>query len=87
MTVLEGIEIAKKNLIEVLPEMAHGPLQLEELETPPYASRWRFTFSTILAPANTTGSLAEVLRSRRIAKQVEIDTESGSLVAVKNTAA
>ena len=87
MTVQEGIEIARKNLIEVLPEMAASPLQLEELETPPYGSRWRFTFSTTLTPSHPNSSLAEVLRSRRVSKQVEIDTETGLLVALKNAAA
>lgn len=87
MTVQEGIEIARRNLLEVLPEMANSPLQLEEFETPPFASRWRFTFSTTMSPLHPASSLAEVLRSRRISKQVEIDTETGSLVALKNSAA
>ena len=65
MTVQEGIEIARKNLIEVLPEMANSPLN----------------------PTHPNNSLAEVLRSRRISKQVEIDTETGSLIALKNAVA
>jgi hypothetical protein len=89
MTVPEAVEVAKKHLVSVLPEYASGNLLLEELEVPPFGSRWRFTFSAI-SPSASSGaatSLAEVLRGRRVVKAVEIEAESGQLVSVKNAAA
>ncbi len=89
MTVPDAIEVAKKHLMSVLPDYAAGNLQLEELEVPPFGSRWRFTFSAI-SPSASSGAatnLAEMLRGRRVVKSVEIEAESGQLVSVKNAAA
>ena len=87
MTIPEGVEVAKRTLSELLPDVDETSWRLEELETPPYGTNWRFTFSAIVDPANPASSLAAVLRSRRITKQVEIDTQSGSLISMKNVAA
>jgi hypothetical protein len=85
MTVPEAIERAKQHLVTVLPEYAGVHLQLEELETPPSPSKWSFTFSaTFPLASNHASNLADVLRGRRISKSVQIDPESGALVAVKN---
>lgn len=87
MTVTEGVELAKKHLMEVLPELSGEAFRLEELETPPAGPRWRFTFSSMLPMPSGNPSLAEIIRGRRITKSVEIDPESGDLLAVKNAAA
>jgi hypothetical protein len=89
MTVPEAVEVAKQHLVSVLPDYAAGNLQLEELEVPPFGTRWTFTFSAI-APSTSNGqgvNLAEILRGRRMVKAVEIEAESGQLVSVKNAAA
>jgi hypothetical protein len=86
MTVAQGVEVAKKHLIEVLPDYASANLQLEELEAPPFGSKWTFTFSaTLPGPSNSYASnLAEVIRGRRVSKIVQIDAEEGTLISVKN---
>ena len=86
MTVPEAIEAAKGHLTVVLPEL-NDELQLEELETPPFKSTWRFTFSTTLPNSAPATTLAQLVRGRRISKSVEIDSETGALLAVKNVAA
>ena len=85
MTVPEAIQRSKDLLGSVIPELRPSDLQLEELETPPFSSRWRFTFSAIL-PINPSGtlSLPELMRGRRVSKAVEIDPETGDLISVKN---
>ena len=87
MTVPEAVEIAKKHLTDILPELAKADLQLEELETPPYGSRWSFTFSAILpVPAGAGATFSDVLRGRRVTKYVQVDTDTGALISVKNAA-
>ena len=87
MTVPEAVEVAKKHLVSILPDLAGAYLQLEELEAPPYGSKWSFTFSAMLptggGPAST---LSEVLRGRRVSKAVQLDSETGALISVKNAA-
>ena len=86
MTVPEAVDISKKHLVELLPELRHAEIRLEELDVPPYGNKWKFTFSAMSLPSSAT-SLGSVLRSVRIAKSVEIDPESGSLLSMKNAAA
>ena len=86
MTVPEAVSLAKTRLAKVMPTFSADALQLEELETPPFGNKWRFTFVAML-PAMSGSSLAEIARGRRIAKTVEIDSETGDLLAVKNAAA
>ncbi len=86
MTIPEGVEVAKKSLSELLPDI-DDTWQLEELETPPYGTNWRFTFTATVNPNTPATGLAAILRSRRVAKQVEIDSQSGSLISIKNAAA
>jgi hypothetical protein len=89
LQVKEAVEVAKQHLVSILPEYASGNLQLEELEVPPFGTRWTFTFSAI-SPSAASGAatnLAEMLRGRRVVKSVEIEAESGQLVSVKNAAA
>jgi hypothetical protein len=90
MTVAEAVEIAKSHLTDVLPEFGKANVQLEELEAAPHHSKWSFTFSATLPPSSSSAygvSLAEALRGRRIAKSVEIDSDTGSLLSIKNVAA
>jgi hypothetical protein len=86
MTVPEAIDIAKRHLVSTLPEFSETSPQLEELETPPSGSKWKFTFSGSF-PVSPDASLAQLLRGRRVSKLVEIDPETGDLLAVRNTAA
>ena len=87
LTLQEAIDKAKNYLATVLPEVPASSVQLEELETPPFGSKWRFTFSASLPVTSNAISLADALRARRISKSVEIDPESGDLLAIKNIAA
>jgi len=88
MTVAEAATRAKGHLVEMMPELGNDSLKLEELETPPSSSRWRFVFSATptvdVSPVQIGGS---ILDFRRVAKTVEIEREDGTLVAVKNVAA
>lgn len=89
MTIPEAVEVAKQHLVSVMPDYAASSLQLEELEVPPFGTRWTFTFSAV-SPSASNGqgiNLAEILRGRRMVKSVEIESESGQLVAVKNAVA
>jgi hypothetical protein len=86
MTVPEGMEVAKKHLEELFPELSKSEIQLEELEVPPFGNRWRFTFSTTLPPKNAN-TLVQVMSQRRVTKLVEIDPQNGDLIAMKNVAA
>jgi hypothetical protein len=87
MTVSEAAETAKKHLKALLPELASADVRLEELEVPPYANRWRFTFSATI-PTPVGASLTQVLTSRgRISKLIEMDPETGDLISMKNAAA
>jgi len=90
MTVPEAIEIAKNYLVEVMPDLASAPaaIELDELETPPHESRWRFTF-TVVQPfdASSNATLIQLMRSRRSTKSVEVDSSDGSLIAIRNQAA
>ncbi len=87
MTVPEAVDVAKKHLHTILPEFAGVNLQLEELETPPFGSKWRFTFSGVFPVPTNALSFSDIVRGRRISKSVEIDPETGDLLAVKNAAA
>ena len=90
MTVPEAIQIAKKHIVEVMPDLvsADAAIELDELETPPHGSKWRFTF-TVVQPldAKPDSSLMQLLRSRRSTKSVEVDSADGSLIAIRNQAA
>jgi len=88
MTVPEAIVIAKNHLVEVMPDLASASIELDELETPPHGSKWRFTF-TAVQPLVTEPdmSLRELLRPRRSTKSVEVDSSDGSLIAIRNQAA
>jgi hypothetical protein len=87
MTVPDAVSIAKKYLVDVLPDFTQASINLEELETPPNGQTWRFTFSAVMPLPSGALSLQDALRSRRISKSVEIDRETGDLLAVKNAAA
>jgi hypothetical protein len=84
----EALEAARKYLNEVFPDFVHNDLRLEELESPLSGGRWRFTFSSATAgEVGSSSSLLDALRPRRTQKLVELDADSGMLVAVKNKAA
>jgi hypothetical protein len=88
MTIPEAIQIARKHLVDVMPDLASAEIELEELETPPHGSKWRFTFTAIQPlDAKPDMALYELLKSRRSTKSVEIESSDGSLVAIRNQAA
>jgi hypothetical protein len=90
MTVPEAIQIAKRHLVEVMPDLASSSaaIELDELETPPNDSKWRFTF-TVVQPLDSKPdmTLFELLRSRRSTKAVVVDGSNGDLIAIHNQAA
>ena len=86
LTVTEGIEKAKEHLTLILPEI-YGNLQLEELETPPFGSTWSFTFSGLSMVPDGRPTLSQLIGTRRVAKSVQIDSQTGDLLSVKNVAA
>lgn len=84
----EALSVAKKYLDEVFPDFVHNDLRLEEVESPVRGGLWRFTFSSAIAgEVGSSSSLLDALRLRRTQKLVEVDADSGMLVAVKNKAA
>jgi len=88
MTISEAASKAKEHLVEVMPQLENDTLRLEELETPPHGTRWRFVFSaTPTVTRETSSILSAITSSRRVAKSVEIESTDGSLVAVRNAVA
>ncbi|WP_198152136.1 hypothetical protein [Granulicella tundricola] len=87
MTIPEAVEIAKKHLVEVMPDLASSTIELDELETPPSGSAWRFTFTAIRPSDPNNSNVLELLRSRRSTKSVEVNSVDGSLLAIRNRAA
>lgn len=86
MTVSEAVEKSKMYLTELRPELQNADVQLEELETPPNNTKWTFTFSAI-PELPTESSWGKILRSTRISKSVQIDSQTGELLSIKNAAA
>ncbi len=88
MTVPEAIQVAKKHLVEIMPDLASAEIELEELETPPHGSKWRFTFTAVQPfDYERDAPLRRLLKSRRSTKSVEVDSTDGSLLAIRNQAA
>ena len=86
MTVPEAVEVSKKHLTDLLPELAETDIQLEEVDVPPLGQKWKFTFSAMpMLPANS--SFGKILRATRVAKSVEIDPLNGDLISLRNAAA
>jgi len=88
MTAQEAVGKAKAYLKDVLPEYANAEWQLEELETAADKHTWLFTFSATRqgkSPLNL--SIEDFLHPYRITKLVEVDSETGELLAIRNKAA
>lgn len=87
MTIPEAIERARHHLVEVIPDLDQSSVELEELETPPDGSAWRFTFTANRAVDPNDISLQTLLRTRRSSKLVELRSKDGALIAIRNKAA
>lgn len=87
ITVQEATDAAKKYLTESFPEFAESGLRLEEIESPLKGGLWTFTFSAAIPGESGGNSLLDALRPRRWQKLVQVESDSGILVAVKNKAA
>jgi hypothetical protein len=88
MTAQDAAERAKVYLKEVLPEYANAEWHLEELETTVGKRTWLFTFSATSENKHPVDmSLEDFLRPYRVTKQVEVDSETGDLLAIRNKAA
>ena len=86
MTVPEAVEISKRHLIELLPELMNTEIKLEELDVSPYSNKWKFTFSAMTFPPSGS-TFEKILRGTRISKSVEIDPSNGDLLSMRNAAA
>jgi hypothetical protein len=89
LTASEAVETAKQYLVELFPETANQIVRLEEIESPQRAGSWGITLS-ITDPdrTNENPNLASLLGlNRKRIKLVELDHDSGALLAVKNRAA
>ncbi len=86
MTVPEAVEKSKMYLTELRPELVGAEVHLEELDVPPHSTKWSFTFSAMPnLPAES--SWGKILRATRISKAVQIDSQTGELLSIKNAAA
>ncbi|MGC2621557.1 MAG: hypothetical protein WA414_21110, partial [Acidobacteriaceae bacterium] len=88
MTVQEAVGKAKDYLREILPEYSNAEWQLEELETPTHRGSWIFTFSAASEkkPSHAM-SIQDYLRPYRVTKVIEVDSDTGDLIAIRNKAA
>jgi hypothetical protein len=84
----EAVETAKRYLLELFPEAAEQIVRLEEIETPQRGGAWGVTLSITDPRTMENPSLGNLLGlNRRKIKLVELDHESGALLAVTNKAA
>jgi len=83
MKPIEAVDKAREYLLELMPELAHRSLQLEEVET--FGPNWKITFSALATPiSDPTANLAELLRPRRVQKVVILQADDGAFVSVTN---
>jgi len=88
MTANQAVETAKQYLVELFPETADQIVRLEEIESPERAGAWGVTLSITDPKPSTDQNLASILGlNRKQIKLVELDHDSGALIAVKNKAA
>lgn len=88
MTANQAVETAKKYLVELFPETASQIVRLEEIESPQRAGAWGVTLSITDTQTAENPNLASLLGlNRKRVKLVELDHDSGALLAVKNKAA
>ena len=87
LTIPDAIAKARQYLKDVLPETPGASWQLEEVETDNNA-RWYFTFTTILPPKSSGGpfNLADLLGGVRQSRSVELEPQTGKLLAIRNKA-
>jgi hypothetical protein len=83
----EAVQLAREYLAQSFPEFAGSDLRLEEVESPLQTGAWSFTFSAAVDREPTGNSLLDSLRTRRVQKLVQVEKDSGFLLAVKNKAA
>jgi hypothetical protein len=88
MTANQAVETAKRYLAELFPETADQIVRLEEIESPQRAGVWGVTLSITDTQTASNPNLASMLGlNRKRVKLVELDHDSGALLAVKNKAA
>ena len=88
MTVQEAIAKAKEHLAITLPEFAGAEWRLEEIETAARRPTWLLTFTASTDRKTSSDmTLADFIRPFRVSKVVELDSETGDLLAIRNKAA
>ena len=87
MTVQEGADRARQELVDLFPNLQDADVRLEEAEVPPAGPRWSFTFSAVLPKRDGNDESDRVewlLRPLRQTKAVEINSDTGELIAIRN---
>lgn len=80
----QAVSMAKEELNRLFPAFAAQDLRLEEAETPlSGGARWKLTFSAAVSEEVTGNTLADFVRPRRRRKLVELQENSGALIAIK----
>jgi hypothetical protein len=83
----DAVKLAENYLTETFPDFAASDLRLEEVESPLQTGAWCFTFSAATNASSTGNSFLDSLRTYRTHKLVQLEKDSGVLLAVKNRAA
>jgi hypothetical protein len=87
LSLQEAVDHAKQYLAESFPDFSARDLRLEVVETPLRGGVWALTFSAAISREPNPNSLLEIMSPRRMQKLVEVEKDSGILIAVKNKAA
>ena len=89
LDIKEIIELARRHLIEILPEAGSGDPRMEEIERD--GANWSVTFSFLPQKRSAVGSGLIGPRSPfgvgRVAKVVVVNSVTGNFVALKQRAA
>ena len=80
------IDKARDYLGKVLPEFAALKPKVEEMSLSLDRTTWRILFYAHTGDNLSTATLSDVISRRRIEKEVTVQAENGTLVAVKNPA-
>ncbi|MGA2167628.1 MAG: hypothetical protein ABSG62_05410 [Terracidiphilus sp.] len=80
----EVLSKARVYLGEVVPDFAALQPKVDEMVLSLDKSSWIITFSAQTGGNTKAETIADILKNRRIEKQVLIAVEDGSLVAVRN---
>ena len=80
----EALNKARVYLDEVVPDFAALQPKVDEMVLSLDKSNWIITFSAQTGGNPKAETIADILKNRRIEKQISIAVEDGSLVAVRN---